>query len=395
MASTRDLESQAKTERSQIAATLDELRGRMSTGQLVDQALSYTRGHGGAEFMRTLGNEVKTNPLPIALLAVGLGWLMVGQRRPEAGASAPSIVPDDPVGPGGKSPNDRFDELARDTSGEVASALRNSPQGAAERAQSAFAGARENAEQATSTAFDTMVAAGDRTQSAAAMAGESLSSAYDAASGAVGRASSAVSDTATALGRRTHDVRDRALHIGNNTASRARRAGQSVAEQAGQAQNAISQLIHEQPVIVGAIGLATGAIIGACLPRSRPEDKLMGETSESFKAAAVGTVREQFAHVQEAGGRIVEKVRSAADDQGLSPGTVQSVVPDIGARVSAVAAAAKEGTEDELKSAKGKAENELSDTLHGDRNESDVPEHSEDSHVHEAAGPERFSAAGS
>ena len=341
MASTRDLESQAKTERSQIAATLDELRGRMSTGQLVDQALSYARGHGGAEFMRTLGNEVKTNPLPIALLAVGLGWLMVGQRRPEAGASAPSIVPDDPVGPGGKSLNDRFDELARDTSGEVASALRNSPQGAAERARSAFAGARENAEQATSTAFDTMVAAGDRAQSAAAMAGKSLSSAYDAASGAVGRASSAVSDTATALGRRTHDVRDRALHIGNNTASRARRAGQSVAEQAGQAQNAISQLIHEQPVIVGAIGLATGAIIGACLPRSRPEDKLMGETSESFKAAAVGTVREQFAHVQEAGGRIVEKVRSAADDQGLSPGTVQSVVPDIGARVSAVAAAAK------------------------------------------------------
>ena len=95
MASTRDLESQAETERSQIAATLDELRGRMSTGQIIDQALSYARGHGGAEFMHSLGNEVKTNPLPIALVAAGLGWLMVGQRRPEARADLPSIVPDD------------------------------------------------------------------------------------------------------------------------------------------------------------------------------------------------------------------------------------------------------------------------------------------------------------
>ena len=39
MASTRDLQSQAETERSHIAATLDELRSRMSTGRIVDQAL--------------------------------------------------------------------------------------------------------------------------------------------------------------------------------------------------------------------------------------------------------------------------------------------------------------------------------------------------------------------
>lgn len=43
MANTRDLESQAETDRSEIAATLDELRSRMSTGQIVDQALAYAR----------------------------------------------------------------------------------------------------------------------------------------------------------------------------------------------------------------------------------------------------------------------------------------------------------------------------------------------------------------
>ena len=43
MANTRDLESQAENDRSEIAATLDELRSRMSTGQIVDQALAYAR----------------------------------------------------------------------------------------------------------------------------------------------------------------------------------------------------------------------------------------------------------------------------------------------------------------------------------------------------------------
>ena len=77
MASTRDLESQAENDRAQIAATLDELRSRMSTGQIVDQAIAYAHGHGGAEFVRNLGSQVKTNPLPVALVAAGLGWLMI------------------------------------------------------------------------------------------------------------------------------------------------------------------------------------------------------------------------------------------------------------------------------------------------------------------------------
>ena len=89
----------------QIAATLNELRSRIETGQMVDQVLSYARGHGGSQFRQArLGDQVKTNPLPIALVAAGLGWLMVGQPpAPEARAHSPSIVPDNSIGPGGGS----------------------------------------------------------------------------------------------------------------------------------------------------------------------------------------------------------------------------------------------------------------------------------------------------
>jgi hypothetical protein len=45
-------------------------------------------------------------------------------------------------------------------------------------------------------------------------------------------------------------------------------------------------------------------------------------------------------------------VRSEAEEHGLTADSAQTLVRDIGAKVSAVAAAAKEGAEDELKSAK-------------------------------------------
>ena len=77
-------------------------------------------------------------------------------------------------------------------------------------------------------------------------------------------------------------MRDRAADVGHSTSERARQAGHGVAEQAGRAQNAIAQVMREQPLIVGAVGLTIGAIIGASLPRSRKEDEVMGEASDSI-----------------------------------------------------------------------------------------------------------------
>ncbi len=400
MANTRDLESQAENDRSEIKATLDELRSRMSTGQIVDQALAYARGHGGSEFVRNFGSQVKTNPLPVALVAAGLGWLIAGQRRPAAARSySPSIVPSDEA-----YYDNRYADKARETSGEVAGALRDSAgalrdsaYGAADRARGAFDAARDSVEDASTSASDALASARDRAEGVAASARDSVSSAYGAAAGAVGRATSAVGDTAAAIGRRAHDMRDLASDVGRGTAERARQAGHGIAEQAGRAQNAFSQLIREQPLVAGAIGLAIGAIIGASLPRSRREDELMGEASESVKATAKGAAREQFEHIEDAGGRIVEKVRGAAEEQGLSADSAQSLVRDIGAKVSAVAAAAKEGAEGELKSAKEKAEGEMTAAAEkmGSSHDKDdwSPAHADDAHVHEAAGPERFSEA--
>jgi ElaB/YqjD/DUF883 family membrane-anchored ribosome-binding protein len=378
MATTRDLENQAEADRAQVALTLEQLRGRMSTGQLFDQAVAYARGHGGAEFMRNLGDHVKVNPLPVALITAGIGWLMAGSRRPAG--YAPSIVPDE-------SPYDRrFAHKARETSGEVANSLRESSQGLAERAGRAMAAAREGAEEATSSAHGAMSDARD-----------GLSSAYSAASDAAGRATSTMSDTAAAIGRRAHDARDHAAEFGRgaaefgrDAADRARQVGSSMSDRAARAQTAMSRLIEEQPLIVGAVGIAIGAMLGAWLPRSRREDELIGEASASVKEQAAGVARDQFDHLKEAGGRFVEKVRGEAEQQGLTPDSAQELARDIGAKVSAVAAAAKEGAVDEMKSAKENAENKIGSAEESKQSKPE-PASSEGAHAQEAAGSERFS----
>lgn len=49
------------------ATIFDELRERITPGQLVDQAVDYARDSGGGMFVRNLGRQTTANPLPVAL----------------------------------------------------------------------------------------------------------------------------------------------------------------------------------------------------------------------------------------------------------------------------------------------------------------------------------------
>src|SRR5258705_11129551 len=84
MTTTAQLEREAEETRSQIADTLQELRTRMTPGEVVDQLFDYARDGGGGMFLRNLGQQVTDNPIPVALMGAGLAWLMMGGRGPSA-----------------------------------------------------------------------------------------------------------------------------------------------------------------------------------------------------------------------------------------------------------------------------------------------------------------------
>lgn len=85
------LEREIDAQRSSIGNLVNALEGKFSPGQLLDQALTYSKGSSG-EFVANLGNTIKANPLPTVLTSIGIAWLMLGQNKQAAApaSSAPS-----------------------------------------------------------------------------------------------------------------------------------------------------------------------------------------------------------------------------------------------------------------------------------------------------------------
>ncbi len=70
--------------RHDMDSTLTAIEHRLTPGQLFDQGVEYLRHSGGHEFVQNLGTQAKNNPMPIALVGIGLAWLMASGKNPPA-----------------------------------------------------------------------------------------------------------------------------------------------------------------------------------------------------------------------------------------------------------------------------------------------------------------------
>src|SRR3984893_4821862 len=75
------LERKAHQVRARLTETLEELRARMTPGQVVDQLADYAREGLAAEFFRNLAREIRENPLPLALIGAGVAWLIIASSQ--------------------------------------------------------------------------------------------------------------------------------------------------------------------------------------------------------------------------------------------------------------------------------------------------------------------------
>ena len=192
MKSSEQLELETEQARARVNDKLEELRARATPGQLVDQLIDYARDSGGAQFFTNLGRQVVDNPMPVALLGLGVAWLALATSKQSARGALPSLEPE----------------------------LRQ---------------ARERAS-----------AVGEQL-------GERASAMGDRIANAAGTAGGAVRDA-------VHTAVDR---------------GQGFVA-----------LCRDQPVLLAGLGVAIGATLGALLPTSSTENRLMGEASDDLKAGA-------------------------------------------------------------------------------------------------------------
>lgn len=264
-----EIAREIETIRAHLTGTLDEIRGRMTPGQIADQAMSYLRGSGSSEFARNIGRSVRDNPLPILLIGAGIGWLMTANGRRGA-AAGPELGDTEPPRLGKESGPDAA-AWARDHASDVGAEARRTAEGISQSVSDMASSARERAERTTGAA------------------GEGL-----------------------------HGLRDKAGAAGERTGAMAHDARAGLQRFGTQARDNWSRLAHEQPLVLGAIGLAVGAALGAGVPNTRFENRLMGSTSDALKEKASGAAATHYEKVKEAASETYHEVADDMEKRGLS-----------------------------------------------------------------------------
>lgn len=274
-----DLEREADRARANVEHTLEALERKLSPGQMVDQVLHVVKQNGG-DFGRNLSTQVRNNPIPTVLTGIGLAWLMSASDRPP---------PQHSVGSSGPSMGER--------AGSAASAARGAAGHASDTARSAATGARS-----------------------------ALGNAADRVRGALGSASHGTRSTMGSMAGATRST-------AHNVAYSSRTGADSLI-------HGYDYLRREQPLVLGALAVAAGALIGAMLPSTRAEDEWIGEQSDE----AAQRLKEQARHTADqakvAAAEAAEAARHAA-----GPGRTGESGSDSGRQQTSRGEAAGESSE--------------------------------------------------
>jgi ElaB/YqjD/DUF883 family membrane-anchored ribosome-binding protein len=310
MTSSAQLEREAEQTRTELTQTLDELRERMTPGQLVDQAVDYAKARGGGAFVRNLGQQATTNPMPVALIGAGIAWLMLSggkgasinraaeaavdnarQSMADAGAQIGEFAQKttEQIKGFGQEAGQHASDSVADASGRIT----NAREGFRERAEVTRSAAEQSSQSATSKASETASYISGRASSAYETAKSRASETYGRVADQTKQATSTMGSTISEFGGRT----------------------------AGASRDFL-QFCKSQPLMLAGLGLALGAIMGALIPPTETEDRLMGDTSDQMKDQARAMAEDQY-----------ENAKSAAEtgmDQAQAQLSAEtSLVPDV------------------------------------------------------------------
>jgi len=244
-------------------------------------------------FVSALDDAIRQNPIPAALVGVGILWLFAGGRNVMLGGASQAVVSG--IGRG-----------AHDAGG------------------AAYRGARA----ATARAADGMHAVADAAIEVGAQATGAIRSAADTMGSAVNRTGEivgeAASQAAATWSRDGHDASDRP------------QSNESLGGTAGSirsAQDVLADLFARQPLMLGAVGVAIGAAIAASLPLSQSENRLMGDTADSVKDHA-GKLWDE---TKRRGADLASKSLKEAEAQGLTPEAASAAARTIVKKVAGFA----------------------------------------------------------
>ncbi len=309
--------------RSRMDTRLTELQDRLTPGQIVDDLMGYFKGSEGGEFARNLMLSVRSNPMPAALTGIGLAWLMAANPRPADAAS-------------------------HSTEDDLHARVLTAERGVVRQTSETEDAYRDRVENARGTALGLTRNAGETAESYGKRIQDGLATAKQAVAHGADTAWNKVGTAAGQVGSATQTAANQVSSAARSAGDTLTQGGHATSKAAG---NLVS-VITDNPVLLGVIGIAAGALLGALVPQSREEEDALGGMAEKAR----GTARDAAQSVVDRGGaaaqQAMDTARDTARDEGL---TRDTSVGDLakGVQSGDLASSVKQVAQDTLQAAGG------------------------------------------
>jgi ElaB/YqjD/DUF883 family membrane-anchored ribosome-binding protein len=344
--------------RAEMADTIEALKEKLEPQHLVDQAKETVReatigkaqhvmdeakdrareavdtvSYTARDYSTTIVDTIRANPIPAAMIGIGVGWLLMsarkqnnGYRRYEAdryygptgstqgyGTSAygtpvygASVYGAPAYGTPDYQTTDRYENPAAGTYGTYD---RSGDQG----------GLRDMAGRVQERAGEVVDRVQDSAGRIADRAGEMAERVQDRAGELAGRVQDRAGRVVDRAGEVASRVQDRAGQMAGRVQESAAQVSERARYQARQAATVVQQNVEENPLAVGAVALAVGAALGFLLPETQKEHELMGEARDRIMDRAQTTAQQVGQKVQNVAREAVDTMKTQAQDQGLMP----------------------------------------------------------------------------
>ncbi len=285
--------------RADMSATIDELQERLSPSYIKEQVKEQVIeqyehakdsireatigkvehmverfGDSIYETRRGMVETVSANPIPSALVAIGLAWLWMNRRSDQDG--------------GYRSRDGAWGDSRR---------------------QEGFG--RRFASSSRSRRSDD----------------ESWTREGEPSRGILGRAKAAVGDAMDQAGESASDLAGKARERVSGVIGQAQEAAGQVAQQAqyqaARVEDRFNSAMQDNPLAVGAAALAIGTAVGLVIPETQKEHKWMGEARDTFIDKAQAVASDVVDKVQQVADKVAGESTSPAGSQAQGPQTTQ------------------------------------------------------------------------
>jgi hypothetical protein len=233
----------------------------------------------------TLMETIRQNPIPAAMVGIGLGWLFMNRRSPAPHRQTPY--------------DGRYREYG---SSDYGRDWRGADSEGRQRAYGREYGREYDGEN--------VLEKGQRA------VGDAVSRVQDAA----GHLADQAQEKAEHIADRAQSTVDQVVNQAQETAGSLRH---QTHYQAQRFEDRFGHTLYETPLAVGAIAFALGTAVGLAAPQTRQENAFMGEARDNLVEKAQEVAQDTVEKLQHVAGQVVDEAQSTAKEAAKEQGLVQ------------------------------------------------------------------------